>query len=127
MKYLTNLLQETIEILKINGKEPKDVEWVGNDIYTISWKEFEKIADIEYDSGYGAQEIASDLLVVGKGFWLERSEYDGSEGWDFKSFPQKNKLSKPFHYVKVDENRGTSIGWETIMRLENPQYEVKSS
>ena len=86
-----NLLRETIEELKENKKKEKDVLWVGSKDNYITWNEFKKIADIEYDNGYGGQEIAMDLLIVGKDFWLERQEYDGSEWWEFKETPCKPK------------------------------------
>jgi hypothetical protein len=34
-------------------------------------------------------EIDMGLIVVGKDFWLERHEYDGSEWWEFKSIPME--------------------------------------
>ena len=48
-----------------------------------------KLADVEYDDGFGGQTVAKDLLVVGDGWWLERNEYDGSEWWEFRRPPQK--------------------------------------
>jgi hypothetical protein len=86
-----NLLKETIEVLKENKKGIEDVGWVGTRYSYMMWAEFEKIADYEYDSGYGGQEINDKLLVVGKDFWLERHEYDGSEWWEYKEQPQKPK------------------------------------
>lgn len=97
---MTNLLQETRSYIEKCEKTTDDVKWVGNGEYVISWEEFTKIADVEYDSGYGAQEIASDLLIVGDNWWLEREEYDGSEGWSFKTMPLKNKETKSFSKVK---------------------------
>jgi len=78
---MVNLLEETLEKLKECGFRESDVSWVGSKDgeYAISWEEFKKIADIEYDNGYGTPEIAIDLVVVGKDWWLERHEYDGSE------------------------------------------------
>ena len=86
-----NLLIETIGKLINNKKKEKDVLWVGSKDNYITWNEFKKIADIEYDAGYGGQEVATDLLIVGKDFWLERQEYDGSECWEFKETPCKPK------------------------------------
>jgi len=86
-----NLLEETKEVLRVWGKKTKDVEWVGTRETYMTWEEFENIADYEYDSGYGGQEINDKLLVVGKDFWLERHEYDGSEWWEYKEQPQKPK------------------------------------
>ena len=92
-----NLLKETLEKLKLNGKTELDVKWVGNENYYFSWEEFKEIGmNTEYDSGYGSAEIAMDLLVVGEDFWLERYKYDGSEGWEFKTLPKKPKGYKVF-------------------------------
>lgn len=90
-----NLLEETVEFLKENEKSPDDVLWVGSPKAWMEWGEFAEIAEINYHAGFGAQEIASDLLVVGDGWWMERGEYDGSEGWDFKVNPIKPEL----HFV----------------------------
>lgn len=106
---MTNLLEETKEILKEYDKITSEVEWVGNGEYVISWEDFEKIADVEYNSGYGSQEIAGDLLVVGDTWWLERDEYDGSEDWAFKTLPNKNKKTKPFSCV-TKLSRGSVYG-----------------
>jgi len=96
-----NLLRETIRELKDNKKKEKDVLWVGNkDIY-ITWNEFKKIADIEYDAGYGGQEVATDLLIVGKDFWLERQEYDGSEWWEFKELPNIPEIKGNIKSVRL--------------------------
>lgn len=100
----TNLLKETIECLACNGRSPSDVLWVGkrhDEIcrdsagrailctrYTKStWQDFCYKADFEYDNDYGLAEIPTDLVVVGKDFWLERNTYDGSEWWEFKAMP----------------------------------------
>ena len=98
---MSNLLQETLECLQENGKSPKDVLWVGssNGEYAISWGNFSKIADFEYDDGYGGQEIVSDLVIVGDTWWLERGEYDGAEWWEFKTIPYKQPSAKQFHKV----------------------------
>lgn len=91
-----NLLDETLKVIKDNGFTEQDVEWVGNDEFHFSFEHFKNIANIEYDSGYGAQEVASDLVIVGKGWWMERHEYDGSEWWEFKRI-----IKKPEKYKEV--------------------------
>lgn len=93
----TNFLEETIECLHDNGKTEADVLWVGRNyisypsreriIYKNTWEHFCSKANFEYDDGFGGAEIAEDLIVVGKDFWLERHEYDGSEWWEFKTMP----------------------------------------
>lgn len=32
---------------------------------------------------------ATDLIVCGKNWWLERHEYDGAEWWEFKEYRSK--------------------------------------
>lgn len=85
-----NLLNETLESLGVAGKGANDVVWVGSESFGwFSWDLFVLLADVEYDSGDGAAEVAEDLVVVGDGWWLERYEYDGSEEWHFKILPVK--------------------------------------
>ena len=86
---MTNLLQETLEFLRDMDKTPADVCWVGDHDSYYSWDEFATKANIEYDEGFGAYEIDLALKVVGKDWWLERHEYDGSEWWEYKELPEK--------------------------------------
>jgi hypothetical protein len=91
---MINLLTETLEVLACNGKTPADVRWVhcldvGYGEQAGSWEDFAKIADIEYENGYGGNEVASSLIIAGDNWWLERGEYDGSEWWNFKTMPIK--------------------------------------
>jgi hypothetical protein len=84
-----NLLDETIIALSENGRSPFAVLWVGTaDVY-FYWDEFVTLADTEYDAGFGGQNVAEDLLVVGSDWWLERHEYDGSEWWEYKTPPTR--------------------------------------
>lgn len=100
---IKNLLKETIDELNTYGKVGDDVLWVGRvcwigigdcKAYYTTWEDFCSKADFEYDSGYGEPEIPMDLIVVGKDFWLERCEYDGSEWWEFKTMPIKPKETR---------------------------------
>lgn len=84
-----NLLEETVGKLSENNLKPKDVRWVGTNKGSTTWKQFKKLADREYDDGFGGEEVNTELLVVGDDWWLERHEYDGSEWWEFKRLPQK--------------------------------------
>jgi hypothetical protein len=85
---MDNLLTETIEELKYNGLVPEDVIFCSVHDNYFSWKDFEALANVTYDSGFGIAEIDSSLMVVGKDWWLERHEYDGSEWWEFKRLPK---------------------------------------
>lgn len=86
---IENLLQETIDELKDHGYSPSDVLWCGTTEHCFSWEIFKELANRDYDASFGCREVARDLLVVGKNWWLERHEYDGSEWWEFKQQPQQ--------------------------------------
>lgn len=98
----TNLLEETIEVLKDNNKTIEDIIWFGsrNERNTNNLKNF---LDVCYDSGYGCNEIPSGLILVGDTFWLNRGEYDGSEWWNFISYPQPpiDSTDKPMSDMPV--------------------------
>jgi hypothetical protein len=82
-----NLIQETLEYLHGLGKSPKDILFVVCCDKKTNWDNFKKLGDIFYDNGFGSQEINKHLKIVGKDWWLERYEYDGSEGWSYKTLP----------------------------------------
>ena len=88
-----NFLKETLKALKTYNKTFDEVVWIGNSEYEISKEDFLKLADFMYHDGYGTTEIAEDLKIVGEDWWLERWEYDGSEGWQLKKIP--NRPSNP--------------------------------
>lgn len=97
---MSNFLKETKEDIMYSLHTEQDVMFVGSDDgeYRISWDEFKKIANFEYDNNYGVQEIASDLIVYFKdNSWLERCEEDGSEWWSFvgcKKFKESDNSKK---------------------------------
>lgn len=76
-----------------------------------SQKNFEQVAK---KTNYGSGFVATDLVVVGKNWWLERGEYDGSEWWEYKESPKQ-----------VDEVREIShlAGglWPTLEKLNSPK------
>ena len=51
----------------------------------------EGLASIEYDNGYGGQELFG-TIVYKDGTWLERGEYDGSEWWEYRKLPTEESL-----------------------------------
>lgn len=100
-----NLLAETLADLAANGKSAKDVLWVGSHDgrYAISWAEFAAIAEnTNYDSGFGGNEIAMELVIVGADWWLERHEYDGAECFRFKTMPRRRDNAEKFNRVMND-------------------------
>lgn len=101
-----NFLQETLQFLYDNNKTAADVIWIGNsETKIIHWDDFVKIADFEYYSGFGGNEINLDVIVSGKDWWLERHEYDGSQWWEFKQQPKEPKDNQftLYHLLTQDE------------------------
>jgi len=52
----------------------------------VEYEKFLESLDFEYDNGYGSQKLFG-LVWFDDGSWLERYEYDGSEQWDLKEYP----------------------------------------
>lgn len=87
---MTNLWEETLRELATYGKTFKDVKYVQGSNFGITKENFEKVAKkSKYYSGFGAAEVAEDLVVVGDNWWIERHEYDGSEWWEYKEKPKQ--------------------------------------
>lgn len=107
---MTNLKEETIDKLHRSGKDISDIVWIGCKDFKIPVDLFWKLADKSYDAGYGSQKVATDLLVVGDNWWLERAEYDGSEWWEFKTSPVE-----PIETIKVPKVLGGM--WDSLMEL----------
>jgi hypothetical protein len=110
-----NLLAETIDAIQRSGHNVSDVAFVGsaNAEYRCTWDQFTQLADKEYHDGFGASEVATDLIVRfsdGRKMW--RGEYDGSEWWDFDPIANTDytKPGKPIHKL---------IGglWESVAGL----------
>lgn len=92
MDFMRNLREETIAVLKKHGRKWSDVVGVCGSDFQIAKEQFWELANKRYDSGYGGNEVAIDLKVVGKDFWLERHEYDGAEWWEYKEIPNLSAL-----------------------------------
>ena len=76
-----NLLDETKSAISRSKHSTDDVRFVGSrdGKLGIPWSQAEKVLDIDYDDGYGSQEIAADLVVAfTDGGFLRREEYDGT-------------------------------------------------
>lgn len=99
-----NLLSETLAKMEAYGKkftDVREVQWVVlskdtecTDVYKrgveykrCTWDTFSKVATkIDYDNDYETPEIEESLIVLfNDGDWLERWEYDGSEGWEYRT------------------------------------------
>ena len=119
-----NLWKETLDVLTEHGKTFDDVVAIRGHLFRITKDDFRRYANAEYYEGFGAQEVAPDLLVIGTDFWLERHEYDGSEWWEFKEMPKYD--SYPIYPIKAlmrnqrqNDDCGYICGWQTLEEL-NP-------
>ena len=112
---MRNLWEETMEVLKDHGKTFDDVKFIQGNDFKITKENFEQVAKkTNYDSGYGAAHVATDLVVVGKNWWLERGEYDGSEWWEYKESPkQVNEVREISHLA--------GGLWPTLEKLNSPK------
>lgn len=91
---MQNLYNETLGILKENGKTESDVVWFGqllNSDNAVEYprEKFKAFLDFNYESGYGIPEVDEYLYIVGHDWWLERHEYDGLEWWEYKTLPNR--------------------------------------
>lgn len=109
--------EETYEAIKESGHNREDVMFIGSSDgkYRIGMDRFDDISDFEYDSGFGAQEIASDLIIYFKDkTYIIRGEYDGSEWWEY---------NVPKVFIESDEHEtfsnlgGHGIMWDTVEKL----------
>ena len=85
---MPNLLRETQKILAKNGLCLEDIVFISTssgDFYPSNGGRI--FLNVEYNNGFGGQEIDPALKIVGRNWWLERQEYDGYEGWEFKRLP----------------------------------------
>ena len=81
-----NLWKETVAKLEKHGKTVSEIKFVQT--YRGRMENFEELAkQINYDDGYGGQEIDSSLVIVGDDWWLEKAEYDGAGWFEFKQQP----------------------------------------
>lgn len=106
--------KETIAILEQNNKSLDDVAWVGTEFVEIPIQNFVELADFDYDDGFGAQKVASDLLIVGQDFWMKRVEHDGAERWQYHTMPQRPTVKKTATALHVADQ---FVGWKTLSDL----------
>lgn len=82
------LLEETKSAIESQHQSVDDIIFIGSEYsgHSCTWDEFTTLADFEYDSGYGWQKVAKDLVIVFRDMtMLYREEYDGSEWWGVRA------------------------------------------
>ena len=87
---MINLLKETKKYLADHGKTLDDVKMVIVRDWIMPIELFTIQADKEYDNGFGSNKVDLSLMLVGDNWWIERSEYDGAEEWEYKTIPIRN-------------------------------------
>lgn len=95
---MTNLLEETTNIMLGFEKSPDDIIFIGSESsgHSCTWEEFVVLANKDYHAGYGSAEVATDLIIVfNDGSRLDREEYDGAEWWEFRNPFQMPTEIKP--------------------------------
>ena len=103
---MPNFKEETLSVLENRNKSIEDIRWIGCGCFKIEPEEFWKLANRQYDNGYGRCEIPLDLLIVGDNWWMERREYDGAEWWEFReqlAEPEKTQHINTL-FLKSDTN-----------------------
>lgn len=114
---MTNLWEETLEVLRDYGKSFEGVRYIQGSDFKITKENFEQVAkQSDYYAGYGAAKVAEDLVLVGKGWWLERYEYDGAESWHFKELPKQINETR-------EVKRLAGGRWNTLGELNDPEME----
>ena len=108
-----DLYDETVETLSFYDKTIADIEYIGSTRTKINTnKALELMKKTNYDSGFGGQEIASNLMIKGNGFIMIRGEYDGSEWWDYmQTDPSLPKVERDIKSFKTD------MGWDTLEEI----------
>ncbi len=113
MSDMINLLEETVDFILSNENSTKEIVFIGSERsgHSCTWEEFEKLSNIEYDNGYGGQEVAKDLIIVfSDGAKVRRSEYDGSEWWVYDT-----PFKMPEETKKIDSLIGGS--WQNLEEI----------
>lgn len=93
---MANFKKETINAIIESRHKLEDVMFIGS--YSGKKRmlidKFLEASDFNYDNGYGASKIYTDLIVYFTDeTYMTRGEYDGSEWWEY---------NKPLKFSKCD-------------------------
>lgn len=120
---MTNLLKETMDTIASSGHKETDIIFIGSEKtgHQCTWAQFCHLADIEYDSGYGAAQVAQDLVIVfsdGQKLW--RGEYDGSEWWEHSTPFVRPATVLPIFSLVATIDR---VGWVNLYEINTTHTE----
>lgn len=116
---MVNLLQETIADIEASKSSISDIIFIGSadQEWSCTWEEFTKLADVEYDAGYGAPEVATDLVIGFRdGSKLQRAEYDGSEWWEY-IMPFKLDYTQAGRTKTITKLVTSAVGWDSVGKI----------
>ena len=117
---MINFLEETESYMDQLGYSWSDVNFIGCKEFSISVENFLEIAaNANYDAGYGAPEVAEDLVVVfNDGCWFDRREYDGSEWWAYNIVPKKPDSERKIYALVVGQKQNDEYpGWLSLEEM----------
>lgn len=109
LKSIIDSLDLEIVAANISYNSKKDKGWCYVSLQTgYDEKEYENFfnhLDFEYDDGYGygSQEIDGTIWCK-DGYWITRSEYNGSEWWEVLKYPKI-----PNELRRIDRERDQEI------------------
>ena len=118
-----NFLKETIEDIGYSGHVPSDIVFIGSTLsgHGCTWDEFEVLADVDYDNGFGAAKVADDLIILfSDGATMWRHEYDGSENWRYSMPVVAPDDIKPIKSLIVPSHR---CGWMSVEEIQDESKE----
>ena len=109
---MINFLQETLHHMDFYNQSFATVSAIFGSAFQVTIEDFKVFADVDYDDGFGAQEMPTDIVILyNDGSWSERTEYDGSEGWSYKKTPTPPNEFKPVKKLKTD------AAWEDLAEM----------
>src|SRR5258706_16411275 len=108
-----NFLEETKGRIEAFGHTIKDIQFITNYLSYMTWEEFEKQSDFEYENEYfddDKQFIYEHIKIVGNGWWLERDMTDPRdmvsgkyyEFWSYNEIPKQPTKKEEFSVCKDD-------------------------
>ncbi len=118
---MPNLLEETKRAMTNGEHSIKDIIFIGSERsgHSCTWEQFKVLANKEYASNYGTLVVAKDLIIVfSTGHKMWRSEYDGSEYWEYTIPFKRPAESKPIVNLFA-ENRS----WRTLAKIQKDEEE----
>lgn len=121
---MNSLFDTMLYCLQKNNKGIENIIWAGCTEYQIPLDNFFSIAKSTPDLDYNDyQEIPFDLIVVGNGFWIERSGLN--ETWVYKAYPKVSK--RIVNVKKISSSDFTESDYEIIEMVKNKQNSLDTS